>query len=41
MAQRGIYGFNTDRSMEALIKLVRVQRKEIKKIEKLMTPQRS
>jgi hypothetical protein len=41
MAQQGIYGLNTDPAMDALINLVSLQRKEIKKMEKLMTPQRA
>jgi hypothetical protein len=41
MAQRGKYGLNTDPSMEALITLLGEKRKEIKKMEKIMTPQRA
>jgi hypothetical protein len=42
MAQpQGIYGLNVDPAMDALIKLVGQQRKEIRKMEKLMTPQRA
>jgi hypothetical protein len=41
MSQRGKYGLNMDPSMEALISLVGEQRKEIKKMEKLMTPERA
>jgi hypothetical protein len=38
MAQQGgIYGLNTDPTMDVLINLVGKQRKEIKKMEKLMT----
>jgi hypothetical protein len=36
--QGGIYSLNTDPAMEALINLVGKQLKEIKKMEKLMTP---
>jgi hypothetical protein len=38
---QGIYNLNTDPSMDALIKLVSQQRKEIRKMEKLMTPTRA
>jgi hypothetical protein len=42
MAQsKGIYNLNVDPGMDALKKLVGQQRKEIRKMEKLMTPQRA
>jgi hypothetical protein len=41
MAQQGIYVLHTDPAMEAFINLVGKQRKEIRKMEKLMIPQRA
>jgi hypothetical protein len=39
--QQGIYGLHNDPAMDTLINLIGKQRKEIKKMEKFMTPQRA
>jgi hypothetical protein len=41
MAHQPLYNLNSDPAMDALINLVSKQRKEIRKMEKLMTPTRA